>query len=183
MEDFTPGDIFASIINENKPSAYAWIKGGNDYPDISGMIRFFETPFAGIVIDVEVYGLPDISIMPDNKDTDNSGGNNFNDIGSNANPSSFYGMHIHEFGDCTPPFDKTGNHYNPDNAQHPQHAGDMPPLMSSSGYAWMCFFDSRLTIKEVIGKSIIIHRMQDDFTTQPSGNSGEKIACGVIYKN
>lgn len=171
MEDFTPGDIFVSIMDENKPSAYAWIKGGEDYPDINGIISFFDTPFAGIVINVEVYGLPDMITMSGNTDTGSL----------STETSSFYGMHIHEFGDCTPPFDKTGNHYNPHNAQHPQHAGDMPPLMSSSGYAWMSFFDSRFTIEEIIGKSIIIHHMPDDFTTQPSGDSGEKIACGVIY--
>lgn len=158
MEDFTPGDIFVSIMAKNNPSAYAWINGGTDNPDISGIVRFYETPFAGVAVEVEAYGLPD----------------------TGGSTSNFYGMHIHEFGDCTPPFDKTGGHYNPHNTQHPEHAGDMPPLMSSNGYAWMSFFDSRFTIEEIIGKSIIIHHMRDDFSTQPSGDSGEKIACGVI---
>lgn len=169
MEDFTPGDIFVSIMTKNDPSAYAWIKGGTDNPDISGIIRFYETPFSGVVVDVEVHDLPDI------------GANSSANSNSAASLSNFYGMHIHEFGDCTPPFDKTGIHYNPKNAQHPHHAGDMPPLMSSNGYAWMSFFDNRFTIEEIIGKSLVIHRMRDDFTTQPSGDSGEKIACGVIY--
>lgn len=159
MEDFTPGNIFVSIMDENAPAAYAWIKGGTDYPDISGVIRFFKTPFNGVLISVEIYGLPDMEA------------------------SDFYGMHIHEFGDCTPPFDKTGSHYNPKNVQHPQHAGDLPPLMSNNGYSWISFFDSRFTVEEIIGKSIIIHHMRDDFTTQPSGDSGEKIACGVIHNS
>lgn len=191
MEDFTPGDIFVSIMTRNAPSAYAWIKGGTDNPDISGLIRFYETSFAGIVVDAEVYGLPDIVNTTDMTDIDANTNSNIigrisdkrgpNKIGSATAISNFYGMHIHEFGDCTPPFDKTGGHYNPLNAQHPHHSGDMPPLMSSNGYAWMSFFDNRFTIEEIIGKSLVIHRMRDDFTSQPSGDSGEKIACGIIY--
>lgn len=199
MEDFTPGDIFVSIMTKNAPSAYAWINGGTDYPDISGIMRFYDTPFAGVVVDVEIYGLPDMADtanmtdmggntngnmsnnMNGNMSAKNSGKGNSNKAVSGGEASNFYGMHIHEFGDCTPPFDKTGGHYNPYNTEHPEHAGDMPPLMSNNGYAWMSFFDGRFTIEEIIGKSVIIHHMRDNFTTQPSGDSGEKIACGVIY--
>ena len=89
-------------------------------------------------------------------------------------------MHIHENGDCTSPFDKTGNHYNPENTSHPNHSGDLPPLLSNKGYAWIAFWDNRFTISEIKGKSIVIHSMSDDFRSQPSGDSGEKIGCGVI---
>ena len=65
-------------------------------------------------------------------------------------------------------------------AEHPNHSGDMPPLLGNQGYAWMAFYDKRFTIPEIIGKSLIIHRMPDNFTTQPAGDSGERIACGVI---
>lgn len=81
------------------------------------------------------------------------------------------------------PFDKTGDHYNPTNEQHPQHAGDLIPLMGNQGYAWLAFYDKRLMIKDIIGRSIIIHKMPDDFMSQPSGNAGEKIGCGVIRQN
>ena len=94
--------------------------------------------------------------------------------------SGFFGMHIHESGDCTPPFDNTGLHYNPTNQNHPGHAGDLPPLLASNGYAWTAFYDGRLTIPDIIGRSLVIHGMRDDFTTQPAGGSGKKIACGVI---
>ena len=92
----------------------------------------------------------------------------------------FFGFHIHENGDCSDNFANTGSHYNPQNQIHPNHAGDLPSLLSNRGYAWTVFFDSYLTIPEIIGKSVVVHKLADDFSTQPSGNSGTKIACGVI---
>ncbi len=150
-------NIFASIICNNRPMALAKITGNADNPDLSGDVNFYATPMGGIIVMSEVHGLPD-----------------------RTNPSGFYGMHIHEFGDCALPFDKTGTHYNPNNTTHPNHAGDLPPLLSNNGYAWMNFFTTHLTISEILGKSIIIHNMRDDFTTQPSGDSGAKIGCGLI---
>ena len=81
----------------------------------------------------------------------------------------FYGFHIH-----------TGGHYNPGNKSHPQHAGDLPPLLSDAGEAWMSVYTSRFFPEDVIGKTVVIHDRPDDFHTQPSGDSGEKIACGKI---
>ena len=140
------------------PSAIANIRGDMASP-VKGLATFYNNYMGGVLVQVEVFHLPD-----------------------NDRPyfSGFFGMHIHEFGDCTPPFDKTGNHYNPTYQDHPFHAGDFPPLLSGHGYAWMSFWAPRISISEIIGKSIIIHKGKDDFTTQPSGQSGEKIACGVI---
>lgn len=159
MENLTPYSTFVSLLQDNKPTAMAWIQGNETHPSLSGLARFYETSYGGTLVDVEVFGLP-------NKDMCGS--------------SDFYALHIHEFGDCTLPFDKTGNHYNPTDVQHPGHAGDLPPLLGNQGYAWQAFYDKRFTVDEVIGRSIIIHAQRDDFTTQPSGNSGEKIGCGVI---
>ena len=141
------------------PFACAHIIGNSEFPELSGYATFYENQEEGIWITVELTGLPD---------------------DSSPIRSQFFGMHIHENGDCTVPFDKTGNHYNPLNAIHPDHLGDLPPLLSSSGYAYILFYTNRLTTEDVIGRSIIIHLMRDDFTSQPSGNSGEKIGCGVI---
>ena len=94
--------------------------------------------------------------------------------------SSFYAMHIHDSGDCSDHFSHTGLHYNPQNALHPDHAGDMPPLLGNQGYAFSVFYDKRYTIQEIIGRSVIIHEKPDDFTSQPAGNAGDKIACGTI---
>lgn len=158
MEDLTPSDIFIVNLTKRTPAAMAWISGNEGYPELGGRAEFYRTPLGGIIISVEVFGLPD------------KGG------------SEFYGMHIHEFGNCSKPFDKTGNHYNPLNVPHPEHPGDLPPLLSNNGYAWMAFYDNRFNINEIIGKSIVIHGMRDDFNTQPSGDSGMKIGCGAIMR-
>ena len=73
-------------------------------------------------------------------------------------------------------------HYNPGNCPHPFHAGDLPPLIENNGYSYMSVFLNKFNVKDIIGKVIIIHDMPDDFITQPSGNSGIKIACGKIKK-
>lgn len=141
-----------NYFTKSLPKAIAIIHGNNDNKKINGNALFYEAPQKGIFIQVTLYNLPD----------------------------GFFGMHIHEFGNCISPFDQVGSHYNPTSQPHPDHAGDLPPLFSTFGYAWTFFYDGRVAINEIIGKSIIIHSNKDDFTTQPSGNSGEKIACGVI---
>ncbi|MFG6326958.1 MAG: superoxide dismutase family protein [Lachnospiraceae bacterium] len=145
------------VLNKTVPAAFAKINGNTENPKLHGTAYFYDTPFGGVLVEVEVFGLPD-------------------------NNSSFYGMHIHETGNCTIPFDKTGNHYNPSNTPHPMHAGDMPPLLDCNGYAYSVFYTGRFKVNDIINRSIIIHDMADDFTTQPSGNSGTKIGCGVIAR-
>lgn len=147
-----------NILNKTSPSAFAKINGNRNNQKLHGTAYFYNTPFGGTLVEVEVFGLPD-------------------------NKTSFYGMHIHENGSCTLPFDQTGNHYNPDNTAHPMHAGDMPPLLGNSGYAYSVFYTKRFKVNDIINRSIIIHDMADDFKTQPSGNSGTKIGCGVITGN
>lgn len=80
------------------------------------------------------------------------------------------------------PFADAMSHYNPNDCEHPHHAGDLPPLFGNDGFALLLFLTSRFSVDEIIGKTVIIHDQPDDFTTQPSGNSGTKIACGVIGK-
>ena len=77
-------------------------------------------------------------------------------------------------------FADVGMHYNPTNCPHPFHIGDLPPLLENNGYAYMSVLINKFKIKDILGKTIIIHDKPDDFTTQPSGNPGTKIACGVI---
>ena len=156
MEDLTFSQIYAKNLIKQPPTLTAWINGNRSTPMLSGIASFYPVTKGGVLVTVEVYGLPDMS------------------------SSNFFGMHIHEFGNCTPPFDKTGTHYNPTKTSHPDHAGDLPPLLSNNGYAWIAFYDNRFTISKIKGKSIVIHSMSDDFRSQPSGDSGEKIGCGVI---
>lgn len=150
-----------NILDMQQPVLMAEIHGNENNPLLHGTAIFSPTPMGGVLIQVEVFYLPDQNM---------------------ANKSGFFGMHLHENGDCQPPFDQTGDHYNPQKLPHPEHAGDLPPLLSSRGYAWMTFYDNRFSIEEVINKSIVIHGGRDDFTSQPSGMSGEKIGCGVIAK-
>ena len=95
-----------------------------------------------------------------------------------------FGMHIHSGGVCCgnheDPFADALGHDNPDNCQHPFHAGDLPPLFGNDGHALSVFLTDRFSCSSIIGKTIIIHAHPDDFLTQPSGHSGEKIACGPI---
>ena len=65
---------------------------------------------------------------------------------------------------------------------HPYHAGDLPPLFGSGGVAVSVFLTDRFHLEDIIGKTVIIHSSPDDFTTQPSGNAGAKIACGEIKR-
>ena len=96
----------------------------------------------------------------------------------------FYALHIHDGDSCTGDgFPESGVHYNPCGAAHPHHAGDLPPLLSSAGKAKMSVLTGRFRVDEIIGKTVIIHSEPDDFRTQPSGNAGKKIACGIICRD
>ena len=159
MRENTPGLAFSDILRNGRPDAVAWVTGNRENPQLSGLVKFYLTPYQGILVEAEIFGLPNIRTQ---------------------NSTNYYAMHIHENGDCTPPFDKTGAHYSYRPAMHPEHSGDLMPLLGNQGYAWGAFYDKRLTVAEVIGRSVVIHALPDDFTTQPSGNSGEKIGCGVI---
>lgn len=146
-------------IHKSKPQAAAWVYGTGDFPAINGTVRFYALPMGGVLAEAEIFGLPD---------------------GTEGNASAFFGFHIHENGDCSGDLQNTGAHYDPSGAAHPFHAGDMPPLLSNNGFAWSAFYDGRISIPEILNRSVVIHRMPDDFTSQPAGNAGEKIACGVI---
>ncbi|QAU33584.1 superoxide dismutase family protein [Janthinobacterium sp. 17J80-10] len=103
-----------------------------------------------------------------------------------------HGFHIHEKGDCSAPDGTSaGGHFNPSAKQHghPQqdehHVGDLPMLEAdASGNASLTVTLSGLSLGKgsdsIIGRGLIVHAAPDDFKTQPTGNSGGRIACGVI---
>jgi Cu-Zn family superoxide dismutase len=112
-------------------------------------------------------------------------------------PRGPHGVHIHEVGKCeAPKFDSAGNHFNPDKKQHgslnPQgpHAGDLPNLtIGTDGTGRLETATDRITlgggtnsIVDGDGSALVVHAAPDDFTTDPTGNSGDRIACGVIVK-
>lgn len=148
--------------NNFKPNSAADISGGENYPGIRGRVIFRQQK-NGVLVTADIYGLP---------------------TGETGCDSGVFGFHIHEGEDCgsngQEPFSNTKGHYNPGDCPHPYHAGDLPPLFENDGYAYMSVLTNRFTATEIIGRTVVIHLKSDDFHTQPSGNSGEKIACGVI---
>lgn len=156
-----PNINLMSLLKQH-PQAVAQIKGSPLYPRISGSVAFYAVN-SGTVVFSQISNLP----SSDDKCE-----------------SPVLGFHIHSgtgcTGNSTDYFEDAMAHYNPGNCLHPHHAGDMPPLFSAGGTALSAFLTDRFTVREIIGKTVIIHSQADDFTTQPSGNSGEKIACGVI---
>lgn len=110
---------------------------------------------------------------------------------SGLRPNSKLGFHIHENGVCEGPEYKTaGEHFNPHNQKHgrpegkTRHMGDMGNLETNAeGVAKKVILLPKMQphdMKELIGKSILIHAKKDDLKSQPSGNSGERVACGLI---
>jgi Cu-Zn family superoxide dismutase len=106
-----------------------------------------------------------------------------------------HGFHIHEMGDCSAADGMSaGGHFNPTGKPHgdpaapDHHAGDMPMLQAdASGNATLTADLGVITIgggaTDIVGKSVIVHKDADDYKTQPTGNSGARVACGVITKS
>lgn len=108
-------------------------------------------------------------------------------------PDAEFGFHVHEKGDCSAPDGSSaGGHFNPTQAQHgnptgpSHHAGDMPNIKSNAeGVAQVDTTEAGTSLHgdpgmDVMGKAIVVHESPDDYATQPSGNSGKRVACGVI---
>ena len=119
------------------------------------------------------------------------------DITSLALPPGTHGIHFHDVGVCdggSTAFSTAGGHYNPLGREHglenPRgpHAGDAPNIVTpASGVGKVAFSTSRvtltpgaLTLFDANGSSIVVHAGADDQMSQPAGNSGARIACGVI---
>lgn len=103
-------------------------------------------------------------------------------------PKGDHGFHIHEFGDCSAPDGTSaGSHFNPSGAAHAgrdaekRHMGDMGNVTADEqGNIALDYVDKNIKIAAIIGHGVILHANPDDFTTQPTGNAGGRIACGVI---
>ncbi|TMJ20892.1 MAG: superoxide dismutase family protein [Alphaproteobacteria bacterium] len=102
-----------------------------------------------------------------------------------------YGTHIHTTGRCDPPdFASAGGHWNPSGAKHgkdnPQgpHNGDLPNLLVGAdgrgNFDYLIPGASLAALMDADGASVMIHAAADDYRTDPSGNSGARIACGVL---
>ncbi|WAP68107.1 superoxide dismutase family protein [Jiella pelagia] len=109
-------------------------------------------------------------------------------------PDGTHGFHIHETGTCEGDFTSAGGHYNPGDREHGYmsengpHAGDMPNIVAANGSAKVSVFNSKVTmtggeapLDDEDGSALMIHSGADDYASQPSGDAGSRIACGVIY--
>jgi len=112
-------------------------------------------------------------------------------------PAGVHAFHIHAVGKCeAPDFKSAGGHFNPESKKHglknPEgpHAGDMPNFtVGADGKGKTTYVDTRVTLGEGAnslfhegGTAIVIHEKADDDMTDPTGNAGNRIACGVVEK-
>ena len=234
----TPRVFFVEALANDRPKAMAWVVDNRNNPKTSGLVKFYQPSNGGVLVEAEVFGLPEnrpgitssfFAMHIHNADNcsnvmSSTGGNMMSSTSSmmspnsgNMMPSTSSSMMPSTSSNMMPStssnmMPSTGNnnssssntanmmpgnnnnmvsgngmnnmmgHFNPGGMSHPFHAGDFPPLLSNQGYAWMSFFDRRFTIDEIIGKTVVIHAKADDFTSQPSGNSGNPIACGEIRR-
>lgn len=108
-------------------------------------------------------------------------------------PNSSHGIHIHEKGDCSAAdASSAGGHFNPSSQAHgkvdtaPHHGGDMNNISANAeGVATVDVHASGVVLgggaaNDAVGKAVIVHADPDDYTSQPSGNAGARVACGVI---
>lgn len=157
---------FAHINSNKKPCAAARLTGSCNFPSIRGTVRFYNIENRKVLTVFNIMGLP---------------------VESKKCSERFFAVHIHEKGTCEgtadKPFSEAGEHYNPYNCPHPMHAGDLGVLFADcQGKAQSAMVFDSFCVNEIVGGSVIIHKNPDDFMTQPSGNSGERIACGIIRK-
>lgn len=131
--------------------------------DVSGVVMFYQTD-GGVRVEANIEGLE---------------------------PGP-HGFHIHENGECVPPdFTSAGDHFAPDGNPHgppgpTSHAGDLGNLVAGpGGLATMSQTSQDISLEpqskdSIIGRAVVVHADPDDLTSQPSGNAGARIACGVI---
>ena len=108
-------------------------------------------------------------------------------------PATTHGFHVHEKGDCSAPdASSAGAHYNPAGQAHgdplsnDRHLGDLPNIVSdTAGVAELDVIARGATLRsgqsnDILGRALIVHAKADDYRTQPSGDSGSRIACAII---
>ncbi|HSF39760.1 MAG TPA: superoxide dismutase family protein [Thermoanaerobaculia bacterium] len=149
------------------PSATATLQGSPEDTDFSGTVTFHQAG-SGVHVVAELAGV----------DTPGK-----------------HGFHVHETGECShgtdgKHFTSAGGHFNPTNAEHacpptePRHAGDLGNIeVGANGSGRMEMSTTGLSLSgpnSVVGKAILLHAGEDDCKTQPTGNSGDRIACGVV---
>lgn len=109
-------------------------------------------------------------------------------------PDGEHAIHLHETGRCEGDFSSAGGHYDPAGAEHGfkveggPHAGDMPNFTATGGGARFDHVNPRVSLTggdapldDEDGTALVVHAGADDYESQPSGDAGDRIACGVVY--
>jgi superoxide dismutase, Cu-Zn family len=139
----------------------AWVELIDADGDPVGVARFVETGSGAVHVNVRVHDLP----------------------------PGVHGIHVHAVGSCAGAgFSGAGGHHNPSGAPHGEHAGDLPNLVVNragrgrlnTSEAPFTLTDGPTTVFDADGSALVIHAQPDDGVTDPAGNSGARIACGVI---
>jgi len=111
-------------------------------------------------------------------------------------PPGAHAIHFHETGKCEPPFKSSGGHFNPSNKEHGMmapsgmHSGDLPNLVIPKNgkldfelfAIGLTLADGPNTVLDADGTALVIHAKPDDYKSQPAGDAGDRIACGVIAR-
>ena len=110
-------------------------------------------------------------------------------------PRGMHAFHIHEVGRCEPPFESAGEHFNPSGKKHGKdnpsgpHAGDLPNIdVPDSGRVKLqvvakgVSLDGPAGLLAGDGATLVVHEAEDDYKTDPAGNAGKRLACGVIHR-
>jgi Cu-Zn family superoxide dismutase len=153
--------LFAACASTPRPMAMTMIlppEGSTAH----GLVHFQDTP-DGVEVQVDLKGVP----------------------------LGVHGFHIHQKGDCSDSGNAAGGHFNPMNMPHAapdaasHHAGDLGNITAdANGEVHARFTTRSITVREgatsVIGRAVVLHANADDLRTQPSGNAGRPIACGVV---
>lgn len=131
-----------------------------------GTVRFVQLPDGAVEVSVDLSGVP----------------------------PGVHGFHVHDKGDCGDNGNAAGGHFNPTGAAHgapaagPHHAGDFGNVTADASGRVQTRFTTRAVSVEpgtnsAVGHAVILHANPDDLTTQPTGNAGGRIACGVVQMN
>lgn len=143
-------------IVSTRPEAAANLTGAPGYENLRGQVLFYPAP-GGTIVVAQAEGLPG---------------------------DGFFGLHLHQGDNCRTrrePFDGAGDHWGLPGQRHPGHLGDLPVLLAEDGKAWSAVWTGRFVPSQARGRTVIVHRMPDDYRSRPAGDAGERIGCGVIW--
>jgi Cu-Zn family superoxide dismutase len=155
--------VVAGCASTKRPMAMAMLVPAGSQ-SARGMVHLQELKGGGVEVDLDLMGVP----------------------------AGVHGFHVHEVGDCGNNGQNAGGHFNPAGVIHgapeavSHHAGDFGNVTAdASGNVKMKFTTNSISLKEgtsnyAVGRAIVLHANPDDLMTQPTGNAGGRIACGVV---